>query len=111
MAGRFDDKVLLVTGGGGGIGRAVAERFASEGARVALVDVDDAALQASVKAVERVGGQAVAIRADVTRAADVQRYVDAARTAFGAIDFFHNNAGVLGELEPFPTMPKRSSIA
>lgn len=100
MPRRFDDKVLIVTGGGGGIGRAVAERFATEGARVALVDVDERGLKESVTAVERSGGQALPIRADVTQAADVRRYVQATLERFGAIDFFHNNAGVLGELKP-----------
>ena len=100
MPARFDGKILLVTGGGGGIGRAVAERFAGEGARVAFVDVDDRALKESVAAVERVGGQALAIRADVTQAVDVRRYVQATLDRFGAIDYFHNNAGVLGDLKP-----------
>ncbi len=100
MPGRFDGKTLIVTGGGGGIGRAVATRFASEGARVALVDVDDAGLKASVAAVEGAGGAALAIRADVTQAVEVQRYVRLTRERFGAIDFFHNNAGVLGDLKP-----------
>ena len=100
MPGRFDGKILLVTGGGGGIGRAVAARFASEGARIALVDRDERALKESVTAVERAGGQGLAIRADVTQAADVRRYVQATVDQFGAIDYFHNNAGVLGELKP-----------
>ena len=100
MAGRFEGKVLLVTGGGGGIGRAVAERFASEGARVALVDVDDAGLRESAKSVERAGGEALAIRADVTRSDEVRRYVETAVARFGSIDCFHNNAGILGDLAP-----------
>ncbi|MBM4441296.1 MAG: glucose 1-dehydrogenase [Candidatus Rokubacteria bacterium] len=108
MAGRFDGKVLLVTGGGGGIGRAVAERFAAEGARVALADLDEAGLKGSVAAVERAGGEAIAIRADVTRAADVQRYVDETRARFGAIDCFHNNAGVLGDIAPLVEYPEEA---
>src|SRR5215510_12964678 len=100
MAGRFDGKVLVVTGGGGGIGRAVAQRFASEGARVALVDVDEAGLQQSAAAVERAGGEVLAVRADVTRGDEVRRYVEATLARFGAIDCFHNNAGILGDLAP-----------
>jgi NAD(P)-dependent dehydrogenase (short-subunit alcohol dehydrogenase family) len=100
MAGRFDGKVIIVTGGGGGIGRATAERFASEGARVALVDLDDTALKASVAAVERAGSEALAIRADVTQSPDVRRYVETTLRHFGALDFFHNNAGILGDVAP-----------
>ena len=108
MPGRFDDKVLIVTGGGGGIGRAVAERFATDGARIALVDVDERGLKESVAAVERRGGMAHAIRADVTRVDEVRRYVQATLERFGAIDFFHNNAGVLGDLKPLTEYPEES---
>ena len=100
MAQRFDGKVLVVTGGGGGIGRAVGERFASEGARVALVDVDIAGLEQSADVVRRAGGEGLVMRADVTRADDVQRYVSETVSRFGGIDFFHNNAGVLGDMAP-----------
>ena len=100
MAGRFQGKVIVVTGGGGGIGRACAVRFAAEGARIALVDIDEAALAASAAAVGKAGGETLAISADVTRSEDVRRYVDATVSRFGAIDFFHNNAGVLGDLKP-----------
>jgi len=57
MDGRFSGKVVVVTGGAGGIGRATAVRFASEGARVVLVDLAAAALALSVAAVERAGGE------------------------------------------------------
>ncbi len=96
MAGRFDGKVAVITGAAGGIGRAAAARFASEGARVVLVDLAGTALAESAAAVERAGGEAHTIAADVTQAADVRRYVEDATARFGGIDVFFNNAGILG---------------
>lgn len=72
MAGRFTGKVVLITGGAGGIGRAAAVRFASEGARVVVVDVAAAGLGQTVAAVEKVDGEAHAVEADVTRLAEAQ---------------------------------------
>src|SRR5262249_17885408 len=85
MPARFSGKVVLITGGGGGIGRAAAERFASEGARVALVDLAPAALAESAAAVEKAGGEVLTVNADVTRLAEVERYVEAVMKRFGAI--------------------------
>jgi NAD(P)-dependent dehydrogenase (short-subunit alcohol dehydrogenase family) len=108
MAGRFDGKVIVVTGGGGGIGRATAERFASEGARVALVDIDEAALKAAAVVVERAGADVLTIAADVTRATEARRYVEAVTGRFGGIDYLHNNAGVLGALKPLTDYPEET---
>ncbi len=96
MAARFEDRVAVVTGAAGGIGRAAAERFASEGARVVLVDLPGSPLEESVAAVERAGGAAHVVTADVTRADDVARYVAEATRRFGRIDCLFNNAGILG---------------
>src|SRR5262245_60750744 len=74
MAGRFDGKVVVITGGGGGIGRATAVRLAGEGARLVLVDRVRDALAASVSAVEGAGSVALSVEADVTRRTDVERY-------------------------------------
>ena len=100
MAGRFSGKVCVITGAAGGIGRAVAVRLASEGARLALVDLDATALAASQAAVQKAGGEAITVAADVTRAADVERYTRTAVEAFGGIDRFFNNAGILGAVAP-----------
>jgi len=110
MTPRFTGKVVLITGGAGGIGRAAAVRFASEGARVVLVDLDAAGLRQSVAAVEKVDGEGevLAVDADVTRLADVERYADAAVKRFGGIDVFFNNAGVLGALKPLVDYPEET---
>jgi 3alpha(or 20beta)-hydroxysteroid dehydrogenase len=108
MAARFSGKVVLITGGGGGIGRAAAERFASEGARVALVDLAPSALAQSAAAVEKAGGEALTVDADVTRLADVERYTRAAIERFGVIDVFFNNAGVLGAVKPLVDYPEET---
>jgi NAD(P)-dependent dehydrogenase (short-subunit alcohol dehydrogenase family) len=106
MSGRFADKVVVVTGAGGGIGRAAAVRFATEGASLVLVDRAQAELTASVGVVEATGASALGVLADVTRAADVQHYVDAATARFGGIDCLFNNAGILGAVSPLVDYPE-----
>src|SRR5262245_20379503 len=96
MERRFEGKVVVVTGGAGGIGRATAARLGAEGARLVLVDIAAAGLVESRAAVEKAGGEALTVEADVTRIADVERYVAAATDRFGGIDRFFNNAGILG---------------
>ncbi|MEV0197664.1 SDR family oxidoreductase [Nonomuraea sp. NPDC050691] len=91
---RFADKVVLVTGGGSGIGRATALAFAREGARVVVAGRSREPLEQTVKLAEETGGQAVAITADVTRAADVERLVADTVATCGTLDVAVNNAGV-----------------
>ena len=96
----FADKVAVVTGGAGGIGRAACLAFARAGARVVAVDRDTAGGDATVAAVRAAGGEARFVAADVSRAADVRGYVDAAVAAYGRIDAFFNNAGIEGRVCP-----------
>jgi 3-oxoacyl-[acyl-carrier protein] reductase len=91
---KLQDRVAIVTGAGSGIGRASALLFAAEGARVAVVDVRDDAAKETARAIERTGGQAVALHADVTRAADNEAAVRETVTRFGRLDVFYANAGV-----------------
>jgi 2-keto-3-deoxy-L-fuconate dehydrogenase len=85
-------KVAAVTGAGSGIGRAIAERFAGQGAAVAILDVDEAAAQATAEAIG--GGQALAVRCDVSNPADVAAAFAAIDARFGRLDILVNNAGV-----------------
>lgn len=96
----FTGKVALITGGGGGIGRATALAFAARGAQVVVVDFDAQIGEDAVSAVHAAGGDARFVQADVTKSADVRNYVKAAMNAFGRIDCFFNNAGIEGKVVP-----------
>jgi NAD(P)-dependent dehydrogenase (short-subunit alcohol dehydrogenase family) len=92
---RLRDKVALITGAGGGIGRESAVLFAREGASIAAVDVNEQAAAETVALVEKAGGRAIASRADVSKDADCRQMVAAAEKAFGRLDVLFNNAGIM----------------
>ncbi|WP_084957124.1 SDR family NAD(P)-dependent oxidoreductase [Thermoactinospora rubra] len=100
MTGRFTGKVVLVTGGGSGIGRATARAFAREGATVVVAGTTEERLAETVKLVEEDGGRASYVVADVTREEDVARMVDTAVDRHGGLHVAHNNAGILGPVGP-----------
>jgi len=87
-------KVAVVTGGAGGIGRALADRFAAEGMRLVLADVEQAALDKTVGELRDAGADVLGVRTDVTSAASVEALADAAYAAHGAVHVLCNNAGV-----------------
>ena len=94
----FKGKVALITGAGNGIGRASAIGFASRGAKVVVVDRDEAAGNATAGILRQQGGDALFVAADVTKSAEVQNYVKLALDAYGSIDCFYNNAGIEGAI-------------
>ena len=102
-AGRLQGKVALVTGAGSGIGRASAERFAAEGARVAVVDLKGAEDVAAT--IEAAGGEAIALGTDVADEDAVAAMAAAAIERFGRVDVLMNNAGILDDYLPAADMP------
>ncbi|MFJ6619832.1 SDR family NAD(P)-dependent oxidoreductase [Kitasatospora sp. NPDC091335] len=100
MTTRFADTSVLVTGGGSGIGRAIALAFAREGARVAVAGRTEGPLAETVELIELAGGTAVALTGDVTDARDAARLVRTTVERFGSLDVAVNNAGVIGALGP-----------
>jgi 3-oxoacyl-[acyl-carrier protein] reductase len=91
---RLKDRVAIVTGAASGIGAGSALAMAREGARVLVVDRNEAGAKKTVEQIEKAGGQAAAARADVTRAADNQGIVEQAVARWGRLDVFYANAGV-----------------
>ncbi|MGK5543971.1 SDR family NAD(P)-dependent oxidoreductase [Streptomyces sp. URMC 127] len=94
MTARFTGKTVLVTGGGTGIGRAVALAFAREGARVVVAGRREEPLKETVASVEAEGGEAFAVTADVTRSEDVRALVEQTVARFGSLDVAVNNVGL-----------------
>jgi NAD(P)-dependent dehydrogenase (short-subunit alcohol dehydrogenase family) len=88
---RLKDKVALITGAGAGIGRETAVLFAKEGAAVACVDVNEAAAKETASLIKN----SIAVRADVSKAADCEAMVSAAEKAFGKLNVLFNNAGIM----------------
>lgn len=96
MCERLKGKVALITGGGSGMGRAMAVLFAAEGAAVGVFDRASDAARSCVEAVKAAGGRAIALTGDVTRAEDGRSAVEACEQALGGLDILVNSAGVIG---------------
>jgi NAD(P)-dependent dehydrogenase (short-subunit alcohol dehydrogenase family) len=109
--GLLEDKAGLITGAGGGIGRAAALAFAHEGARLVLADRDAESLEETTRLVTEAGFEAVAVAADITRRADVHAIVAAALERYGRLDLAFNNAGISGPLHPLVGYPDEAFAA
>lgn len=96
---RLADKVTIITGGGGGMGRVAARMFAAEGAQVVVAEYGEAAGQETVELIRAEGGEATFVRADVSKEADAKAMVDHAVATYGRLDCLYNNAGVMPEAD------------
>ena len=93
---RLDGKVAIITGSGSGMGKAAALLFAREGAKVAVVDINDKGGAEVVEAIKKAGGEAIFLHVDVGVEADLKRMVEQAVKAFGKVNIFWHNAGIAG---------------
>lgn len=91
---RLEGKVAIVTGAASGYGKGSAEMFAREGARVAAADINGADLQKVVDRISQAGGEAIAIQADISKAADARRMIEETVAKFGTLNVLFNNAGI-----------------
>ncbi len=94
---KLANKTALITGAGSGMGKATALLFASEGAKIAAVDIVEAQVKETAAEITKNGGQAIALRADVSKSEDVKRMVDETIAKLGVPTIVYNNAGIEGE--------------
>jgi 3-oxoacyl-[acyl-carrier protein] reductase len=102
MSDRLKNEVAIITGGGSGLGEAFALRFAEEGAKVFIPDINLGNAEKVVKAIEAKGGQAAAMKVDISNEDDVKKLADEVIKKFGKVDILVNNAAVWAAINPGP---------
>ncbi len=101
----FKDKVAIITGAGNGIGKVTAQKYAEAGAKLTLVDIDEAGLKSVAEELPVSEDDYLIVTADVSDEAEVKKYVDKTVEKFGQIDIFFNNAGIEGKMAPITQSP------
>ena len=96
MTGNLDRKVVVITGAGSGIGRAIAQALASEGGRIAVADIAAESGQQTVNLIKDAGGEAIFIKCDVSHAEKIEELINKVVKQFGRLDCAVNNAGIAG---------------
>lgn len=97
---KLQGKVAIVTGAASGMGKAIAELYAKEGAKVVVSDYNFEGAQAVVEGIKAAGGEAIANRANVAELADIEAMIETATSTYGKLDILVNNAGIMDAMEP-----------
>lgn len=97
---KLQDKVAVVTGAASGIGKEIAKLYAKEGAKVVVTDINLEGAEATAQEIASAGGEAVAIKTDVSKVADTDAMIDLAVEKYGKLDILVNNAGIMDNMQP-----------